>query len=343
MNQFSKYLNDIKNKRKYTSAMIADLCGMDRTTVFKWVNGIHIPKDINMVEVMAEKLNLSGNERYELEDAYRKTCMGEEKFWCYDTIREILKKIQCGGNKTEQHISAYIVREFPDSMELHGKNEILRCISEVLMATQMEKNRKMILKMYGWYPEIFSLFSMYARGNEKRKCDLLQIMAFNDKNEKYPVYRLMLLNQILDMVAVNINVKTYTTNENIGEYDLTGNVFQAGAYMVQFNEDMEHGILTARKSMVNMYRDILQDSVRKDKGIHRFQECLSEKENGMRRKRGNDKKRIFFYEGEMYLESAVNSGKSRIIKVRDSKVVKEIDWYMEQLRMRESDVLESGR
>lgn len=298
--------------------------------VFKWINGIHIPKDMNMVEVMAEKLNLSRNERFDLEDAYRKTYMGEEKFWCYDTIRKILKKIQCNEKKTEQYISTYIVREFPDSMELHGKNEILRCISEILMATQMEKNRKVILKTYGLYPEIFSQFSMYARENANGKCELLQIMAFNDKSEKNLAYRLILLNQILDMVAVNINVETYTTSENMGECDLAGNIFQIGAYMVQFNEEMEHGILIVGKSIVNIYRDILEDSIRNDKGMHRFQECLSEKE--MSNKRGNTRERVFFNEGEMYMESVTNSGKSNIIKVKDSKVMKEIEWYMEQLK-----------
>lgn len=37
MSVFSDYLTDIKNKRNLSNAEIAQICGLDKTVVFRWI------------------------------------------------------------------------------------------------------------------------------------------------------------------------------------------------------------------------------------------------------------------------------------------------------------------
>lgn len=81
MSEFSKILSYFVKSRDISVSAMVKYCGLDRSTMYKFINGKRTPASRALVEKMAEYMNLNPVETGELLEAYHITEIGEDTYY----------------------------------------------------------------------------------------------------------------------------------------------------------------------------------------------------------------------------------------------------------------------
>lgn len=91
MNVFSDLLSAYSKRNGINSPQIAGYCGLDRVTVYRFMKGKTLPRDKETVYRIAEILQLTEDERNQLEEAYECVKLGPRVYWERKYIHSFLK------------------------------------------------------------------------------------------------------------------------------------------------------------------------------------------------------------------------------------------------------------
>lgn len=92
---FAEYLRDYISKKKLSNKKAAELCGIDRAQLKRYLDGIRLPQEETIVSKIAEGLMMSEDETYQLHIKYRRSKMGETQYKAY-------RMLQCMYDRTEE-------------------------------------------------------------------------------------------------------------------------------------------------------------------------------------------------------------------------------------------------
>lgn len=90
MSYFSDLLSAYSKRIGINSPQIAGYCGLDRVTVYRFMKGKTLPKDRATVHLMAGILQLTGDERNNLLEAYECARLGPRVYWERRYIKSFL-------------------------------------------------------------------------------------------------------------------------------------------------------------------------------------------------------------------------------------------------------------
>ena len=90
MSYFSDLLSAYSKRIGINSPQIASYCGLDRVTVYRFMKGKTLPKDRATVHLMAGILQLTGDERNNLLEAYECARLGPRVYWERRYIKSFL-------------------------------------------------------------------------------------------------------------------------------------------------------------------------------------------------------------------------------------------------------------
>lgn len=91
MTYFSNLINSFSARISINTTQIADYCGLDRVTVYRFMKGKTLPRDKATVIQMAEILQLTENEKNTFIEAYDMAQLGPHVYWERYYIREFMK------------------------------------------------------------------------------------------------------------------------------------------------------------------------------------------------------------------------------------------------------------
>lgn len=95
MKTFSEILCEYVDKKDVNVQKLAEYCGLDRSTIYKFLRGSRVPNSADTVERIARYLMLDKGEKQALEEAYSISTVGAYRFYVRRKIREGLKNLSC--------------------------------------------------------------------------------------------------------------------------------------------------------------------------------------------------------------------------------------------------------
>ncbi len=91
--RFSVLLDYLIKNHTYNNKKLAQETGIDRTVIQKYISGARLPSSYDNIEIIADKLTLSKEERNMLYDAYKIEKVGYEKYEQLKLIKKIIENI----------------------------------------------------------------------------------------------------------------------------------------------------------------------------------------------------------------------------------------------------------
>ena len=169
MTLFSECLTRIKDKRNMSAVEMAEICNMDVSVIFSWLNGKRTPNDISKVRQMSIRMRLTKNEAMELENAYAVMIMGR-KYDNYKNIRNLLITLsnKCRESEKYSFNSArnlkILYKTTSGFVSLKGRVEILGALLEIINTYENMNNLYIVSRNQP--KEIDEIIRLYGRNKK---------------------------------------------------------------------------------------------------------------------------------------------------------------------------------
>ncbi len=249
MTLFSECLTRIKDKRNMSAVEMAEICNMDVSVIFSWLNGKRTPNDISKVRQMSIRMRLTKNEAMELENAYAVMIMGR-KYDNYKNIRNLLITLsnKCRESEKYSFNSArnlkILYKTTSGFVSLKGRVEILGALLEIINTYENMNNLYIVSRNQP--KEIDEIIRLYGRN---KKIYIEQIVCKEvDKNNDTA-----LLMDILPCIFYEKNINIFFVEMNeIGEESY----LLCDQFYFQYNARLTEGLFTTYEAWIKMQREM---------------------------------------------------------------------------------------
>lgn len=90
MSVFSDMLKNFVHEKDINVAALAHYCGLERSTIYKFINGKREPMSSELVERIAHFLKLTPSETLHLQEAWKMARMGEDVYYTRKSVEHFL-------------------------------------------------------------------------------------------------------------------------------------------------------------------------------------------------------------------------------------------------------------
>lgn len=257
MSAFSECLKRFKERRKLTCAKMADVCDMDHTVLFRWLNGQNVPKDWVNVEKLIAKLHLSSSESMELRLTYERTTLGED---CYQSYHKIIDLFEVIHNRVKESMKSPVayfetrqIKKLPEFLVLENKMDILQGIRNVFMLLSVQKKQNIYMKLQSIPQEFVTLMKLFCDRNST--CNVEGIVYLREEEEDTRRYNLEVLEHVMDMILQKNTVQFYCAKELDVEKKFAENILLSDTFMIKFDYQMSYGIMTFDKEWIHFFKE----------------------------------------------------------------------------------------
>lgn len=258
----------IKNKNIRTYPL-AQYCGIDRSNMYKLINGKRNPPSEAVVHKMSDFMKLTRPEHKELLEAYEITITGYETYYRRKNVQEFFSHFSDKAKKLPDvspcFTTTFRIPDNSDSISFSGKTDLNQAIYSILAAESQNPEGciKLLLQPdSGYFMEILSYIG-------KNNCNLTieHIICLNnndnittDKRD----YNLSCLQKIIPMYSTcpcNY-IPLYYYDSIISHnsiFNLLSSMIVTSRHAFTFSPTLQYGILFTRKQTLQRFHTIFND------------------------------------------------------------------------------------
>ena len=260
MSDFSQLLSNHIHNKSIKTSLLAQYCELDRSNMYKIINGKRNPSSLEMVQKICKFLNLSYKDQQELENAYEIAILGSEKYYRRKDTLNFFTNFKLPHlnfipyeNFEVPAISPEIVTTLPASFEVNAS--VLHIITEEL------KNPAGHIRML-LQPDYDFLIHLLATGDYGHSNLLLEhiICLNNSSSSSFHNYNLHCMEKLLPLYG---NAYQYNCYYYYDKIESKLNLFSAFPYMILTSNyaclltaDFHRGYLTSDIRIREMLTDI---------------------------------------------------------------------------------------
>lgn len=272
MSDFSQMLSTFIAQKNIGTYSLAQYCGIDRSTIYKIINGKRTPSSAEIVNKMALFMHLTPGEKSELLHAYEIAVIGYDTYYQRKTIYELLKKFNHQNFSFSSPESSLISPEInidEQTVSLVGSPRISQVLFSILTNEAAKKEGHIDLLIQPDYSYVMEL--IHSLGLQNHNLSIRHIFAMNN-TEKVPPskknYNLECLSYILPIYLCGCKYHTYYYYDNI---TFNQNKFHAfpylvltGSFAIILSEDFEYAILfhesASCQTLHNMFEKFISEA-----------------------------------------------------------------------------------
>lgn len=250
MSIFSDYLTRIKEKRNMTVVTMAELCNVETTVMFRWLNGERLPGKWEKIERIIEMLRLSEEEQKTLKLSYERTVFGEKKYQIFVKCMNNLRMMQyCRKRRqyTELKLESRAVT-LPHFQEIRNEIEVLQYMKAVLDYQSICKRKNLYLKMYTVNPEFYTMLKLFMNSNVE--CNVEEVVYLEEEGSYYEYRNIEFLGQLIEMMFLKEHMTIYCAEKIDGTGESEKNWILSEEFYMEFNYDMSEGMFTRDPSTI---------------------------------------------------------------------------------------------
>ncbi len=281
MSVFSDKLSAFMKEKGMTTYALAKYCGMDRSNVYKIVEGTRPLHSENKVKKIANVLALSPYECKELLQAWRITEVGEYIFFERKLIQDFICHLNANPNlllpKQNKEMSADNREDIYNNMLLKGKNNLYVFIKHIIEKEVLVENPSIDLICQPENSFLYNLLALY--GNERGNVTVRHLICLEsltvEKENKYNLKGLDVLTPLLmssccyQVYYYYDKVQSHFYNLNILPYMI---LTQQDALLV--SSDFEYGFSIHNKEQIQLFKQMFEEYISNDNIQELFKDVL---------------------------------------------------------------------
>lgn len=252
MSVFSDMLKVYVHEKDVKVGALAQYCEMERSTVYKFINGKREPQSAGLVDKIASFMKLTPLETYRLREAWKMARMGEDTYYIRKSIEHFLTDFP---NRSSQPSRNFIPHDnaeknFPPAhscLLLNSRQAVDSSVHQILLSEASKSNGRVALFLQPDYPFLLHLLSTIQPAGDLQIDHIFSLnrtAQFTETHDLYEFYYLRNLFPIY-MNSLNYHIHCFYTNEVLNFQNLS-----ALPYMILTSEcaitcssDYQMGIL----------------------------------------------------------------------------------------------------
>ncbi len=262
MTEFSELLNGFVEQKKVKITPMAQFCGTDRATTYKYLNGKRLPPSEEVMEKMGEFMRLSPAEMRQLREQYRIARIGGDNYYRRQRVKEFLLSFPEAEEREEERkmpqVMEYVETTNEDCLVIQGEREQNRVLCQMLLEEARRENARIGLVLQ---PEnAFLVDFLIARSEIFSRCRLEHVVCMDNsrKGRKKGTDNLVYLQQIVSMYMHMLDYHPYYYYDSVESHFYNGNLFPSmvltSSKVFLFEPEEARGILLGQEEAVSMMK-----------------------------------------------------------------------------------------
>ena len=261
---FSEYLSTYLKDNKISVTKLAKTLDVERTTIYRYINGERVPKDVESVDQIAKALCMKNDERSKLFKEYDKAVLGDDVVNSYIYLKDLLNGLNNAVDIPPIHFSI-IPNDEPKHYEYDTnftpiystgaiKSFVGKMLREVLASKKTNRYVKTI--MHPTNKDINGLLIPFLGGTDIR---LEQIVCFEKMFEKCYVNLEILKNVIpLSFSLKNYNAFYHYDNleSHYNSMSILPNLIVTNSEALMFDHEGQSGFYSSNPKVVKYFSDM---------------------------------------------------------------------------------------
>ncbi len=262
---FAKVLSDYIHEKNVNVYSMAQFCDLDRSTMYKFINGKRRPSSISLVRKMADFMLLTPAE-------YQLLLRGVPDFPCRPgnlfpaeihleippKSRKVYQRFPCQFHKDR---GPFYPPPLAEMTVLDGQSQITNCMFEILAQEAQEEQGKIQIFMDPDFSSIIDYLASLGCRNHSLQIEHIFCMdntqQLMDNGQNYNLY---CLEQILPLYTCGCLYNAYYFYDTMFTRKNTLEIFSVmlitSRYALLFTRDRSQGILFGNRASVQLYRNI---------------------------------------------------------------------------------------
>lgn len=272
MSTFSRLLNSLVHQKDISVYPMTQYCGIDRTLMYKYLNGKDYPKEQAIVDRMADFMRLSPLESEELLTAWKIEKIGWKEWNSRRNVEDFLLSLPdisdfsrkfktAGGTSAKQTVTAPSVSSahYPDCRALPTQTALNTVISQVIMDEVHKENGRLCLMLQPDYDYLFHLLMGLGEYEHELPIDHILCLGNSSQSDRaVQDHNLAYLLKILPLYvrALDYNIYYYydAVESHFSNLNGLSCLILTSSCAVTCTSDFQSGILYGKPEIVQMLR-----------------------------------------------------------------------------------------
>lgn len=272
MTPFSSVLEFYMREKNIKTYAIAQFCGIDRSNMYKMINGKRNPVSEELVEQIAEYMRLKPMERNHLVEAYQITVMGYDTYHRRKSVEDFLMSFSKHFLEMEEkrlpreyvtiNVNEQKLKSWQGSMI--KDRELKNLISNVLDIEIKRPSGKIYLMMQPEGEYVMDILAL--AGTKGKDLTIEHIFCLSNTNDiaaGKKDYNLWCLKNILPMfVQCVCDYQPYCYYDNIvshnNRFNLLSSMIVTSEYVILFSMEEKYGTLLLEKDAIQYFQQLFQ-------------------------------------------------------------------------------------
>lgn len=251
MSAFSDLLKNYIHEKDIKVGALAHYCNLERSTIYKFINGKREPVSAELVEQLAYFMKLTPPETVQLKESWKMARMGEDTYYVRKSIEHFLsdfpnKSTTPSYSVTPPHANLTEDNSSANCLLLNSKQALDSSVHQILLAEASRADGRIALFLQPDYPFLLHLLSTVPAGSLKidHIFSLNRTAQFTESHELYELYYLRNLFPIY-MNKLDYRIHCFYTNEISHFQNLSALPYMilTSEYAITCSSDYQMGIL----------------------------------------------------------------------------------------------------
>ena len=272
MSTFSRLLNSLVHQKDISVYPMTQYCGIDRTLMYKYLNGKDYPKEQAIVDRMADFMRLSPLESEELLTAWKIEKIGWKEWNSRRNVENFLLSLPdisdfsrkfktAGGTSAKQTVTAPSVSSahacYPDCRALPTQTALNTVISQVIMDEVQKENGRLCLMLQPDYDYLFHLLMGLGEYEHELPIDHILCLGNSSQSDRaVQDHNLAYLQKILPLYvrALDYNIYYYydAVESHFSNLNGLSCLILTSSCAITCTSDFQSGILYGKPEIVQM-------------------------------------------------------------------------------------------
>lgn len=275
MSVFSDMLKNYIHEKDVKVGALAHYCQLERSTIYKFINGKREPMSAELVEQIAYFIKLTPLETHQLRESWKMARMGEDAYYIRKSVEHFLcdfpnKSTPPSCDFTPPH--ANLVKRLSPTQNcllLNSRQAIDSSVHQILLSEAAKPNGKIALFLQPDYPFLLHLLSTIQPAGSLQIDHIFSLnrtAQFTDAHELYELYYLRNLFPVY-MNKLDYRIHCFYTNEISHLQNLSALPYMilTSEFAITCSSDYQTGILyqdpdilQALWNLFHSHRDLCQ-------------------------------------------------------------------------------------
>lgn len=267
MNTFSELLSFLVHQKDIPVYPMTQYCEIERTMMYRYLNGKSIPESQTMVERMADFMRLSPTEREQLITAWHIQKVGPENWHnrrCVENFLLHFPKTFPAEQQNDMPAEDSLPSVCPPCHPLFTPTALNHAVIQILMDEFQKPEGHLRLMLQPDYDYLFQ--SLTGFGEYTRTFAVEHILCLENSSsheQKNGCCNLTYLQKLLPLYSTGLNYNVYYYYDTIASHFLNLNVFPCliltGSCAITCTSDFHSGILYGEPKVVRLLTDYFEE------------------------------------------------------------------------------------